>query len=123
MRGEVLAHDRAGAQVEVTDLGVAHLPLGQPDGAPGGGERGVGVGGPQLVEHGSVGERDRVAGTRLGETPAVQHDETGARHAQEAACTIAANESASSEAPPTSAPSTSGRASSAGAFSGLTEPP
>ncbi len=83
--GEVLAHDRAGAEVEVTDLGVAHLPLGQPNGAPGGGERGVGVGGPQLVEHGGVGERDRVAGAGLGETPTIQHDEANAGHAQEAA--------------------------------------
>ena len=36
---QVLAHDRARAEVQVTDLGVAHLPLGQPDGAPAGGQR------------------------------------------------------------------------------------
>ena len=30
---EVLLDDRAGAEVEVADLGVAHLALGQPDGA------------------------------------------------------------------------------------------
>ena len=29
---QVLADDRAGAEVEVADLGVAHLPVGQPDG-------------------------------------------------------------------------------------------
>ena len=33
MRSEVLPHDRAGAEVEVADLGVAHLAVGQPDGA------------------------------------------------------------------------------------------
>ena len=30
---EVLAHDLAGAEVEVADLGVAHLAVGQADGA------------------------------------------------------------------------------------------
>jgi hypothetical protein len=53
---EVLRHDRAGAEVEVADLGVAHLPLRQADGLALGGQRGVSVPGPQLVEHRRVGE-------------------------------------------------------------------
>ncbi len=88
---QVLTDNRAGAKVEVADLGVAHLPLGQPDGAPGGGECGVRVGGPQLIEHGGAGERDRIAGAGLGQTPAVQHDEADARQGglcHVAACTI-----------------------------------
>ena len=123
---EVLADDGAGAEVEVADLGVAHLPLGQPHGAPGGRQRGVRVGVPQLVEHRRARQRDGVAGAGIGEAPAIQHDQAGAgqgKRRQEAACTIAANVSACSEAPPTSAPSTSGSASSDEALSGLTEPP
>ena len=36
---QVLLDDRAGAEVEVADLGVAHLPVGQPDVAARGRER------------------------------------------------------------------------------------
>ena len=50
MRVRSWRDDGAGAEVEVADLGVAHLPLGQPHRAPGSRERRVGVGGPQLVE-------------------------------------------------------------------------
>ena len=39
--GQVLLDDRAGAEVEVADLGVAHLPLGQADVGALGGELGV----------------------------------------------------------------------------------
>src|ERR1700689_1442938 len=60
---EVLAHDGAGAEVEVTDLGVAHLPFGQAHGAAAGGELRVRVGRPELVEDRRVGERDGIAGT------------------------------------------------------------
>ena len=43
-------HDRAArAQVEMPDFGVAHEAIGQAHGAPGGGEGGVGVIGPQAV--------------------------------------------------------------------------
>ena len=138
---QILADHGAGAEVEVADLGVAHLAFGQPDGAAAGGQRRVRVGRPQLVEHRRARQRDRVARAGLGEPPAVEHDQAdagtrqrrrpraaarsasaaGTRHA--AAATIAANDSASSEAPPTSAPSTSGSASSSAALSGLTEPP
>ena len=49
---QILAHDRAGAEVQVADLAVAHLPFGQPHRAPAGRQRGVRVGRPQLVEDG-----------------------------------------------------------------------
>ena len=48
---QVLGDDRAGPQVEVADLGVAHLPLGQPDARPHRDQLRVRVLGPQLVEH------------------------------------------------------------------------
>ena len=45
--GQVLLDDRAGAEVEVADLGVAHLPVGQADVAALGGELGVRVARPR----------------------------------------------------------------------------
>ena len=65
-------------EVQVAHLAVAHLALGQPHGAPAGRQRRVRVALPQLVEDGGAGERDRVARTRLGEAPAVEHDQAGA---------------------------------------------
>ena len=81
---EVLRDDRAGAEVEVADLGVAHLPLGQPDGLALRGQRRVRVLGPQPVEHRRVGERDRVARAVGREAPAVEHDEADGRDASRA---------------------------------------
>jgi hypothetical protein len=75
---EILADDGAGAEVEVADLGVAHLPFGQPHSAPAGRQCGVRVGDPQLVEHRRARQRDGVAGTGIGEPPAIQHDQAGA---------------------------------------------
>ena len=59
---QVLLDDRPGAEVEVADLGVAHLAVGQADVAAGGGERRVRVALPELVEGRRVGLGDRVAG-------------------------------------------------------------
>src|SRR5204862_1759553 len=113
---QVLAHDRAGAEVEVADLGVAHLPLGQPDGAPAGGQLRVRVPGPELVEDRGVGPLDRVAGAGRREPPAVEDDQadrpdrerpgSGGPVHERAAATTTASFSASRLAPPTSAPST-----------------
>ena len=123
--GEVLGNDRSGAEVEVTDLGVAHLSLGQTDIGPPGGQGGVGEGVPQSVEDRRFGEIDRVSGSGLGQPPSVEDDqrktldrEPGRRFKGEvaqrsrAAVTIAAKSSGSSDAPPTRAPSMSPGASS-----------
>ncbi len=128
---EVLAHDRARAEVQVADLGVAHLAFRETHGVPAGAQGGVRVGRPETVEDGGGSERDRVARPRLREPPAVQHHEARGGKASSvrgllahaAAFTIAMKGSGFSEAPPTSAPSTSGSESSSAAFSGFTEPP
>ena len=124
--GQVLLDDGAGAEVEVADLGVAHLPLGKADVAPLGRELGVGELRPEPVEDRRLGDRDRVAGAGLGDAPAVEDDQRdrGSRWRHyPAASTIAANSAGSRLAPPTSAPSMSGWAISSAALSGLTEPP
>ncbi len=127
--GEVLRDDRARAEVEVADLGVAHLARGQADGLALGGQRRVRVALPELVEHRRVRERDRVALARRSEPPAVEHDEADAGDGHQlarsprAVSTICANGPGSRLDPPQSAPSTSGSASSSSALSGLSEPP
>ena len=73
--GQVLLDDRAGAEVEVADLGVAHLPVGQADVAARGRQLRVRVALPERVEGRRLGERDRVARPGLGEAPAVEDDE------------------------------------------------
>ena len=73
--GQVLLDDRAGAEVEMADLGVAHLPVGQTDVASLGRELGARVALPEAVEDRRPGEGDRVAGTRLGQPPAVEDDQ------------------------------------------------
>ncbi len=70
--GQVLLDDRPGAEVEVADLRVAHLALGQADVAPLGGELRVREALPEPVEDRRLGERDRVARPRRGEAPAVE---------------------------------------------------
>src|SRR5207253_8924680 len=147
---QVLAYDRAGAEVEMTHLGVAHLPVREAHRPPAGGERRVRKLLPQAIEHRRARERDGIARPRLGQAPAVEHHQAyraerqaertaargrgrrrrGAIHAHQAGwlralapATICAKDSGSSEAPPTSAPSTSGSASSSAAFSAFTEPP
>ena len=121
--GQVLAHHRAGAEVEVADLAVAHLALRQADRPTGGRERGVRVALEQSVEDGGVGLVDGVPGAGPGQPPPVENDQAAGGGAHCAAETIAAKEAGSSEAPPTSAPSMSGIASSSAALSGFTEPP
>src|SRR6185295_14828299 len=118
-------------EVEVADLAVAHLALGQADGLALRGERRVRIALPQVVEDRRVGQVDRVPRPGIGDSPSVEHDEAHRgdrqagheRTASTAASMIAANESTSSDPPPTRAPSTSGRASSSAALSGLTLPP
>ena len=66
---EVLAHDLPGAQVQVADLGVAHLPLGQAHRPAAGGELGVLVALPERVEDRRLGQLDGVAGARRRPAP------------------------------------------------------
>ena len=54
--GQVLLDDRAGAEVEVADLGVAHLAVGEADVAALGGELGVRVALPEGVEDRRAGQ-------------------------------------------------------------------
>src|SRR5919198_2502824 len=120
---EVLVEDAPGADRQVADLGVSHLPFGQPDGLAGRLQRRVRVARPELVEDRRVGELDRVSWPRRRAAPAVEDDERYERESRAAVSQIAVNDPTSSEAPPTRAPSTSGCSSSSAAFSGLTEPP
>ena len=117
---QVLEEDPPGADRQVPDLGVAHLPRRQPDRLAGGLQRRVRVLAPEPVEHRRRRQLDGVARPGRRAAPAVEDDE---RYEVDAARQIAAKESGSSEAPPTSAPSIAGCERSSAAFSGLTEPP
>ena len=138
--GELLVDDPAGADVEVPDLGVAHLPLGQPDGQPGARDRRPWV----RARRGGRGSASSASVTALPgpgsarPKPSMMMSATGSRSrlapravgsglnvgsAHRAAWTMSENESAFRAAPPTSAPSMSGSAKNMAAFSGLTEPP
>ena len=57
----------------MADLGVAHLPVGQPDRQTTSGQRRVRVPRPELIEDGRPGERDGVAGATGREPPAVEN--------------------------------------------------
>ncbi len=72
---QVLGHHAAGAQVQVADLGVPHLPLGEADGEPARLEQGARLALPQAVPHRRPGQFDRVALAGLAIPPAVQHNE------------------------------------------------
>src|SRR4029078_6400834 len=73
--GQVLLDDRAGSEVEVPDLGVAHLPVGKADVVPRGGQSRVRVAVPEGGERGRLRLRDRVPRAGLGKPPAVEDDE------------------------------------------------
>ena len=117
---QVLEEDPAGADRQVTDLGVAHLAGRQADRLAGRRQPRVRVLVPEPVEHRRAGQLDRVARPGRRAAPPVEDHE---RYEVDAARQIAAKESGSSEAPPTSAPSIEGWARSSAAFSGLTDPP
>ena len=68
-----LLDDTAGPDVEVTDLGIAHLAGRQADILAGGSQQGVRTGLPQAVEGGRARLTDRVVGRLLAPAPAVQH--------------------------------------------------
>jgi len=72
---EVLRHHAAGAEVQVAHLGVAHLSLGEPDGAAARREEGPGRPLPEPVPDRSAGELDGVALALGAVAPAVEDDE------------------------------------------------
>ena len=72
---QVLHHDPAGADVQVADLGVAHLPLRQPDIEAGGAQEGVRAGCQSRSKIRRVGLADGVVGRLLAPAPAVEDDQ------------------------------------------------
>ena len=72
---EILEEDSSGADREVADLGVAHLPGRKADSLSRRGERRVRVAGPQRVEHRCVRELDRVARPGRSDPPTIEDDE------------------------------------------------
>ncbi len=72
---DVLRHDPAGTQVQMTDLTVPHLTGGEADGFTGGIEQGKGRVVDEAVPHGRPGERDGVAVRLRSVPPPVQHDQ------------------------------------------------
>src|SRR5581483_3028800 len=129
---QVLLDDRPRPEVEVADLGVAHLAVRKADVPPAGRERRVRIALPELVEGRGVREADRIAGPRRGESPPVENDQGEGRRGElgrargEAhghAAAISANWSGSRLAPPTNAPSIASGLSSSAAFAGFTDPP
>src|SRR5437868_3880179 len=116
---QVLVEAAARADREVTDLGVAHLPVRQARCRARRLEGRVRVVAPETVEHRRLRKVDGVSRPGRRTAEAVEDDEryeAPARH-------IATNDSRSRDAPPTSAPSITSCRSSSSALSGLTEPP
>ena len=126
--GKLLEHDAARTDVQVANLGIAHLAGGKAHVLARSAERGVRVFFPKLVQEGLVGLVDGVVVARGREAEAVHdHQERGkmtlSHPYSPAFSTIAAKLSALREAPPTSAPSTSSFSRKPAMFSGLAEPP
>ena len=127
-----------GAEVEMADLGVAHLALGQPDRAPAGGQRrGRDTATTARRTPGCRPARrrcpararpapSRPARPAPRRAPAATGPRTVRRHQHAPSRPRRRSPPATrrrGSRPPTSAPSTSGSASSSAAFSGLTLPP
>ena len=73
--GAVHVHDAAGADVEVADFAVAHLPVGQADEVAAGVNERVGILAQQAVVGRLAGERDGVGLGFGAVSPAVEDDE------------------------------------------------
>ena len=73
--GEVLVNHAAGAEVHVTDFGVAHLPVGQAHVHAGTGDQTVRLGGAQAVVDRCVGGEDGVVFGAFAVTEAIQDDQ------------------------------------------------
>src|SRR5690606_11319790 len=128
--GQILVDDPAGADIEVTHFGVAHLSLRQADGLAAGPKKGVGIAGPVAVKVGLFRLGDGVPVGLFPEGKAVQNDQSHRFFAPAhpfslpaAAATSCRNDSGSRLAPPTRAPSMSASARNAPILPGFTLPP
>src|SRR5207248_1977241 len=72
---QVLYDDPAGADIEMADLGIAHLPVWEADVAARRAQQGMRARRPEAVECRCSGETDGVVGALLAPAPAVQHDQ------------------------------------------------
>ena len=70
--GQLLIDDAAGAEIGVSDLAVAHLPLRQADGQAGAAQQGVRTAGEQRVERRRARRGDGVVGRGRSLAPAVE---------------------------------------------------
>jgi hypothetical protein len=77
---EILDYHRSRPEVQMADLRIAHLALGQSDGATASSQGRVRVGRPQVVEHGRLGKGDGVTRSWRGDPPTVQDHERRRRH-------------------------------------------
>src|SRR5919198_6302740 len=72
---QVLDHEATGADVEMPDLGIAHLALRQADLGARSPQEGVGTARPQTVESGSAGLSNGVVSGLLAPAPSVKYDQ------------------------------------------------
>ena len=72
---QILHHQPARADVEMSDLGIPHLPRGQTDLLARRAQEGVWTACPQPVERGRVRLPDGVVGRIVAPAPAVEHDQ------------------------------------------------
>ena len=133
---QVLLDDRPRAEVEVADLGVAHLPVGKADVPPRGRERRVRIGAPELVEDRACSPARWRCRARPGRGPSRRGSPAPATAPARSLGPARSGPSGPPPlrrsprsppgrgcAPPTRAPSTSGWEISSAALPGLTEPP
>jgi len=73
--GQVLHHQTAGADIEMSDLGIAHLSFRQANILARSSQQGVRAGRPQLVEAGSARLANSVVSRLFAPTPAIKHDQ------------------------------------------------
>src|SRR5262249_59754390 len=73
--GQILQHETAGADVEMSDLGIAHLPRWQADVLARRMQEAVRAGRPQVVEARSPRLADGVIGRLLAPAPTVEYDQ------------------------------------------------
>ena len=124
---ERLRHDPSGAEVEVADLGVAHLAVGQADIGAGGGERVCGIVGQSSSKTGRSASETALPGPGGREpSPSRITSATGARGSSTRKRRVRDREQARRGQARTAdqrAVDIRHSASSSRAFSGLTEPP